>query len=654
MTRRVLLCLVISCTTGLCVSETHADGSGEWLVYGSDKASSKYSPVDQIHKDNVQNLQIAWRWKSVDNEIVKKHQLHAHAYEATPLMVDGVLYTSTSLSQVAAIDAASGKTIWVYDPKTYESGSPAALGFVHRGVAYWNDGEQRRIFIGTCDAYLIALDADTGKPVPEFGENGRIDLTKGLRRPVDRDHYSISSPPLVCRDVVVVGSAIMDAPLQLLDMVVAVPKQAPPGDVRAFDVRTGKQHWIFHSVPQEGEFGKETWEGQSWKEAGNTNVWSIMSYDEELGYVYLPFGTPTNDWYGGRRHGDNLFAESLVCLNAETGERVWHFQTIHHGVWDYDLPAAPNLVDITVDGHKIKAVAQVSKQGFCYVFNRVTGEPVWPIEEGPVPQATIPGEKLSPTQPFPTKPLPFDRQGISQDEIIDFTPEIHQQALDSLKQYDYGPLYTPPTERPTIDMPGWAGGASWAGAAFDPETGFLYVPSITSPIALALAKLDSGPGNHRYSGVVTVPLGPEGLPLVKPPYGRITAIDLNTGDHAWMVPHGSGPRDHPLLTDLDLPPLGSPFRGHIVVTKTLLFAGQEGSITAFRLSDKRNTLQIDYASNEPKFRAFDKATGDLLAEIDIPNNVYGAPMTYMTGGKQYIVFPVGGGQDAELIALSLP
>jgi quinoprotein glucose dehydrogenase len=338
-------------------------GQGEWPSYGADTANSKYAPLDQIHKDNVKALQIAWRWSSVDNAILKDHsELWTMVNEATPLMIDGRLYTSTSLSQVAAIDARTGQTIWVYNPESYEQGSPPNLGFVHRGVAYWADGETQRIFIGTGDAQLIALDAKTGQPVPEFGAHGRIDLTQGMHRWADPALYGVTSPPVICRDVVIVGSSILDYPRV---------KAMPPGDVRGFDVRTGQQRWTFHAVPQGEEPGVETWENDSWQYTGNTNVWTVMSCDEQLGYVYLPFSTPSNDYYGGQRPGNNLFAESLVALQAETGARVWHFQMVHHGVWDYDLPAAPNLVDITVEGQRIQAVAQVTKQGFCYVFDRV-------------------------------------------------------------------------------------------------------------------------------------------------------------------------------------------------------------------------------------------------------------------------------------------
>jgi quinoprotein glucose dehydrogenase len=623
---------------------------GQWRSYGGDNGSTKYSPLDQINQDTVKDLRIAWRWRSPDNALRKGDAgLYPFIYEATPLMVNGVLYTSTSFSLAAALDGATGKTLWVYDPKSYAAGRPTNLGFVHRGLAYWTDGKDERLFLATGNAFLIALDARTGQPCPDFGDHGKIDLTKGLRRPVERRLYAVTSPPVICRDVVVMGSSIFDLPPSL---------EMPPGDVRGFDARTGKLLWTFHTVPQEGEFGNQTWENGSWKYTGNTNVWTLMSADDELGYVYLPVSTPSNDFYGGHRHGDNLFAESIVCLEARTGKRVWHFQTVHHGVWDYDLPAAPTLVDLTVAGRQVKALAQVTKQGFCFVLDRVTGKPVWPIEERPVPQSQVAGEKTSPTQPFPTKPPPFERQGLTANDLIDFTPELRQEALAIVSKYDYGPLFLPPTERGTINVPGWNGGANWQGAAFDPETERLYVPSITSPIKVSLTKPFFGRSGFRYVGALSKSIdGPRGLPLVKPPYGRLTAIDLSRGEHVWMIPLGDGPLHHPALKDLNLPPLGSPHRGRVLATRSLLFVGQEGpageAIAAIRSGGDEKEAQ-EAARLNRKFQALDKATGKRVWEINLPTNVTGSPLTYLAGGRQYIVFAIGGlGQPAELVALSL-
>ena len=625
----------------------------EWLSYGGDKASSKYSPIDQIGGDNFSRLQVAWTWRSAEEEITKANpDLKTWVWESTPLMVNGVLYVSTSLSQVAAIDASTGKTRWVYDPETWKNGTPSNNGFVHRGVSYWADGDDQRILFGTGDGYLICLNAETGKPIPTFGRDGRIDLTQGLGRPVDRRLYGVSSPPIICHDVVVMGSKVHDVPLA---------KEMPPGDVRGFDVRTGQQLWQFRSIPGEGEFGNETWDEGSWKTTGAANVWTLMSADDELGYVYLPFSTPSNDWYGGQRPGDGLFGESLVCLDARTGKRIWHFQIVHHGLWDYDLPAAPNLIDVRVNGTPVKAVAQVTKQGFVYVFDRVTGRPIWPIEERPVPQSTVPGERSSRTQPFPTKPAPFDRQGVSESDVVDFTPELRKQALAVLARYNYGPLYTPPSiEKPTIQMPGWAGGASWAGAACDPETGMMYLPSITSPLAITMVNRPSR-SPAPYVGAPALMETLQGVPLWKPPYGRITAIDLNTGNHRWMVPMGDLAQSHPVLKQLSPPPVGRAARGHVLLTKTLLIIGQEGTTQRESGPLRESAAEPGTASvpnfeiHDPKLCAYDKATGNLAGEVALPRNATGAPMTYMLNGKQFIVVPTGGANlPAELIALRLP
>lgn len=631
----LLGCLMLLASVALPARGKDPVKKGEWRFYGGDQGSRKYSPLDQINRDNVKNLKVAWTWDSPDLKIMEQNQkLYTLGYEATPLMINGVLYISTSLSQVAAINAATGQTIWVYDPRSYETGHPTNLGFLHRGVAYWTDGKAERLFIGTSDAYLIAIDAKTGKAVSEFGEGGRVNLTKAIPLAVNARNYAVTSPPVVCRDVVIVGSSINDGPMN---------KEAPRGDIQAFDARTGKPTWIFHTVPQAGEFGNETWENDSWKYTGNTNVWTMMSVDDELGYVYLPTGTPTNDWYGGHRLGNNLFAETLICLEAKTGKRVWHYQTVHHGLWDYDLPAAPVLCDIKVNGKQIKAVAQISKTGFCFVFDRVTGKPVWPIEERPVPQSTIPGERSSPTQPVPTKPAPYEVQGATEDNLIDFTPELRQEAIKILNQFEHGPIFTPPSEKGTINLPGWGGGANWWGAAFDPETGMLYIPSSTGPIVVKLSKPDASRSNFQYARTQGGnPMGPKGLPLFKPPYGRITAINLNTGEHAWQIAHGDGPRqkvNELLGNGKDVGPLGAGGGGPLL-TKTLLFVGQGYGGRGGSSGGGGNF-----------FRAFDKATGKVIAEIKLESFPHGTPMTYMAGGKQYIVLTT---YENRLEAFSLP
>ncbi len=620
---------------------------GNWRSYGATQASTKYSPLNQITKQNVESLRIAWRWESLDQPILNADaQLWTWKYEATPLMVDGVLYTSTSLSQVAAIDALTGETIWGHNPNSYRLGSPPNNGFLHRGVAYWENGNDRRIFIGTGDAYLIALNADTGEPISTFGDNGRVNLVVGMRRNASRLEYGVSSPPVVCRDVVIIGSSIWDYPFA---------RVMAPGDVRGFDPVTGALKWIFESIPQGEDFGSDTWEDDSWQRFGNTNVWAPMSCDEELGYVYLPFGTPTNDYYGGERGGDNLFAESLVCLNAETGERVWHFQIVHHGLWDYDLPAAPNLIDITVDGKNISAVAQVTKHGSLFVFDRVTGDPVWPIEERAVPTSTIAGQKASPTQPFPTRPEPFEQQGATIDDLIDFTGALRQQAISILQQFGHGPLFTPPSLKGTITVPGVSGGGSWAGAAVHPQNGVIYVPSIKGVWTLPVWRNTRNPADYAYKGAPTYgPMGPQNLFLMKPPYGRITAIDLNTGEHLWKTAVGEGPRTHSAIRHLNLPRLGWARRIFVLLTDSLLFAVQEGININRGSTPRGNASEINTRNSDPALLAFDLADGTQLAKIPLPSNAAGSPMTFMMNNIQHIVVPVGGAsQTAELVALTL-
>lgn len=607
----------------------HGPKDGEWPHYGGDSGSTKYSPLDQINRDNVQELTVAWKWSSPENERIKQNRrLRTFAYEATPIVVGGVMYTCSSHGDVIAIDPGSGETLWTYDTESWKAGRPTNLGFVMRGVTYWQDGDDKRVFIATGDARLIAVNAETGKPIESFGESGAVDLTKGLRRPVDRRYYAVTSPPVVCRGVVVVGSSIFDGPTR---------NEMPPGDVRGFDAKTGKQKWVFHSIPQEGEYGNDTWEQDSWKLAGNANVWTLMSTDEELGYVYLPFGTPTNDWYGGHRPGSGLFGETLVCVKADTGERVWHFQHVHHGVWDYDLCAAPALCDITVDGKKIKALAQVTKQAFCWVLDRETGKPVWPIEERPVPQSKVSGEKTWPTQPFPTKPEPYEFQGVKEEFLIDFTPELRAEAIKLLGKFNYGPLYSPPTvDKPMINMPGWAGGGNWFGCTFDPTSNILYIPCNRDAIGVQLIQPDPARSDFNYVGTLEMNIeGPKGLPIFKPPYTHLTAVNMNTGDTMWKVPIGDGPRDNPALAGMDLPKLGDLGRPFVLTTGSLIF--------------------VAHGSQHKRLFAFTKDTGEEVFRFDLPLTPQGSPMTYSHEGKQYIVVPVGGRvEESALVTLSLP
>jgi quinoprotein glucose dehydrogenase len=631
---------------------------GSWTSYSGDPGATKYAPLDQIDKTNLARLHIAWQRPSVDAALASRSAdfTSSNNFRATPLMIDGVLYSPNGIGLVEAFHPATGKTIWVQEPFRDEPGG--LRGDSARGVAYWSEGGDRRLF-SVRGEYLVALDPPTGKPVSGFGEQGRVNLRPGLGPRASE--YAWTGAPQVCRDVVIVGlglgASVSDRPMHM---------EAPPGVVQAFDVRTGKPRWSFNPIPHPGEVGSETWENDSWAYSGNANLWSLISADEEQGLAYLPLTAPTNDMYGGHRLGDNLFANTLVCVKCLTGERVWHYQIVHHDLWDYDLPAAPMLVDIRVDGRVIKAVVQLTKQAFAFVFDRVTGKPVWPIEERPVPTSDAPGERTARTQPFPTRPPAFDRQGVTVDDLIDFTPELRAQAVALLKNYKIGPLFTPPTIRGegpngirgTIELPGSVGGADWQGGAFDPETGMLYVPSITGPFTADIIRGDPRTSNLRYvSGTRAWTAGPQGLPLLKPPYGRITALNLNTGTQAWMVPNGEGPRNHPLLKPLNLPYLGNPGRAAPLVTKTLLFVGEGDPIMATlgsRLRPEMNPALVPGAGGR-KFRAYDKATGERLWEIELPAGTTGAPMTYMFDGKQYIVVAVGSAEagSAQFVALSL-
>lgn len=641
----------------LVASAQYGATSGEWRSYGGDLGSTKYSPLDQIDATNFDDLRVAWRWQTADASLdldsirATVPNIQFRMFQATPLMVDGVLYLSTALHQVAAVDAATGATRWLHNPEAYLGGRPTHF-YNSRGVAYWSDDRpgvsDARIFFGTNEGYLIALDADTGAPVLAFGDNGRVDLMEGLPRAVRgtgadrRNPFGVASPPIVAHDVVVTPNVISDG---------TTTKEAIPGWLKGVDARTGDTKWMFRTVPQADDFGAESWLNESWRYSGNTNVWSMLSVDDELGYIYLPIGTPTGDYYGGSRPGDNLFAESLVALDIETGQRMWHFQAVHHGVWDYDFPAAPTLIDISPDGRAVKAVAQVSKQGFTYVFDRATGDPVWPIEERPVSTHTdMEGEALSPTQPFPTKPPPFEYQGVTVDDLVDFTPEIRAMAVDAVKNFRLGPLFSPPTlsyeggAQGTLQRPHVGGGAGWAGAAADPETGVIYVPSVNRFSVIKYYTPDPAEGgNLRYTmqGLAAgiQPRMPQELPLLKPPYTRTTAIDLNEGDHAWMQPNGDGNsiRNHPMLRDLDLPPLGGDGRAGLVLTKTLLIS----ALTAGGTDDG------------PRLIARDKASGQIVGSVDLPGPAVGTPMTYMHEGAQYVALTVGG-DVPELVALRLP
>ena len=632
--------IAVSTTSRLTAQNETRDG--EWRYFWGQPQGTKYSPLAQINKDNVKSLRVAWRWRSADRPLQLSNPLwRAGRNEETPLMINGVLYTVTGLGLVAAIDPATGETRWVHDPEGYKAGIPNNGGFLQRGLAYWTDGRAERLFVGTGDAYLHSIDARTGKPDPAFGPGGKVDLTVGVPDAVRALNFT-PRRPVIAGDVVFIGNSITDYVFN---------RQAPPGIVHAYDVRTGKRVWSFNPIPKAGEFGSQTWLGGSNEYSGSGNVWSSGIYDPELDYVYLPTSTPTNNYYGGHRLGDNLFAESLVCLEAKTGKRVWHFQAVHHGIWDYDFPTSPILGDITVNGRRIKAIIQVSKQAFTYVFDRKTGQPVWPIEERPVAASTVPGERTSPTQPFPTKPAAFDLQGSTEENLLDFTPELRKRALEQLNTFAHGPVFTPLSiEKSNILMPGIAGGANWGGAGFDPETGVLYVPSRTAPTVITLVPVDPKQGNMRYQrAAMGVGAGLDmidGLPIFKPPYSRITAIDLNTGEHRWMAAVGDGPRDHPLLKGLNVPPLGERLQNiSVLVTRTLVFVG---------------TVPVADPQAPPGEKArkliyvYDKSTGTRLHDIELEAFSVAAPMTYMHRGKQYIVVATGMGPNSEWMALTLP
>ena len=627
---------------------------GEWPNHGGDLGFSRYSPLDQINKDNVKSLRIAWQRPAVSPELTTQFPglKYGNKLLSTPLMINGVLYASDGVGLVEAFDPATGKTLWVQQLPDEDEAPPR--GNASRGVAYFQSGGDERIF-SVRPPYLLATDPKTGKLIRRFGEGGKVDL-QNYADTVDQVPYRWLSAPLVTRDVVIVGSST----------------QPRSSDIRAYDVRTGKLRWTFHVIPRAGEFGADTWLGDSLTgvQAGDAAVWTMMSADEELGLVYLPTSAPTNEMWGGDRPGANLFGSSIVCLRAETGERVWHFQTVHHDIWDYDNPAPPMLIDITVNGRPIKAVVVLTKQAFAFVFDRVTGQPVWPIEERPVPKSTVPGEWTAPTQPFPTKPAPFDRQGITADDLIDFTPELRTQALEIAKRYQLGPLFMPPilkgdghnSPEGIVQMPGHVGGVEWGGGAFDPETGILYVPSRTGGWVVGLVPRKPDPsfkpggltetrccskylGGMEGRGIVE---GPSGLPLTKPPYGRITAINMNTGDNLWMVPNGDGPRNDPALKHLNLPPLGQPGHGMPLVTKTMLIVTEGDPINNFTPSGGG----IDEGK---KVRAFDKASGAVLWETEFEAGANGSPITYMYKGKQYLLMSIGSRtHPGEWVALSLP
>ena len=607
--------------------------SRDWPVYGRDAGGAKYSPLTAITRDNVARLVKAWEWKTGEAPLAQ-HGTFPGAFQVTPLMIDDVLYLSTPYNRVVALDAATGRERWAFDPRAYEDGQPASgQGFIHRGVAAWRDKGALRIFLNS-RYRLFSIDAATGQPVASFGQGGSIDLSDGLIWAINKKHYAQTSPPVVYKDLVIVGNGVGDRLMYRND---------PPGDVRAFDARTGKLVWTFHPIPQPGEFGHETWKDGSWKFTGHTNVWAPMTLDAARGLLYMPVSTPSNDYYGGRRKGQNLFAESLVCLDAATGQRKWHFQIVHHGLWDYDPASPPNLVTITVNGRRIDAVVQLTKQGFAFVFDRVTGRPVWPIEERPVPQSDVPGEETSPTQPFPTKPPAFVEQGVSLDDAFDLTPELQAKAVEELKKFRLGPVYTPPSMQGTFVRPGVWGGANWGGAAFDPGSGTLYLKVTNLGQIVRIEQRDPNAPTPRPGEVDADYVNRglpgwfmDGLPLTKPPYARVVALDLNAGTIKWQRPFGDHPAVREQLEKLGVAPteplgaLGPP--GLIATAGGLLFVG--GGDRAFHALDARDGRELWSAPTL---------------------ETTGTPMTYATpDGRQYVVVATGRGPEATLVAFALP
>ena len=615
----------------------------EWPTFGGDLASTKYSALTDINRSNVSQLAKVWEW-STNETSNPATRTRPGNFQATPLMLGDTLFLSTPYNRVVALDATTGHEYWSYDPQAYAAGQPPnGTGFVHRGVATWSDGKQRRIFMNS-RWNLIALDAATGKPIRGFGDTGVVDLTKYLGKngkDVNKLQYTETSPPVVWHNLVIVGNGVGDR--------LSYPND-PPGDVQAFDVKNGKRVWSFSPVPRSADDdGAETWQNESWKTTGHTNVWAPFSVDDRRGLVYLPVSTPSNDWYGGARKGDDLYAEALVCLDARNGKRKWHFQTVHHGLWDYDLPTAPILGTVRVDGKQRDIVAMPAKTGFLFVFDRESGAPIWPIEERGVPQSDVPGELAAKSQPFPTKPQPFAKQGFGFNDLVDFTPEIKAAALEAIKNYRVGGLFTPPSRDGTITMPGAIGGAGWGGGAFDPTTGMIYIKATNSPALYKIVQpektaerdVDYGVDLASQTVRVVIPAKdstqrPLTLPINKPPYGTLTAIDLNTGDTKWQVPLGDNPaiRNHPLLKNLNLPPLGvagSP--GPMLTAGGLLFVTGGGS-----------TLY-----------AIDAKDGSVAWSHDLGQSGYSNPMTYRTAaGKQFVVVATGAGNTAKLQAFALP
>ncbi|HVS62030.1 MAG TPA: pyrroloquinoline quinone-dependent dehydrogenase [Thermoanaerobaculia bacterium] len=626
---------------------------GEWRYWGGDPASTRYSPLDQIDAENFEDLTVAWIWRG-DNFGPSADFI----LRSTPIYANGKLFTVAGARRTAvAIDPATGETLWTFREPTTKRWENSMRKNYGKGVGYAEFDGRGYVYLFTPAFFVHALDAETGRPIESFGNEGTVDPLADLGYPYDAyegipletGYITSSSPPMVVNDTIVLGNSHEQGYLQ-------TNKENVPGHILAYNARNGKFKWKFNIIPQPGEYGHDTWENDAWSYTGNVSTWAPISADPELGLVYLVTDGPSIDNWGGFHPGDNLYATSIVALDLETGERRWHFQVVHHDIWNYDNPTAPNLVDITVDGKEIPALVQTTKQSFAYVLNRETGEPVWPIEERAVPQSLIPGEKTSPTQPFPTRPAAYEMQGISVDDLIDFTPELRAEAIQALEGYQMGPLFLPPIHRDneqglkgSMNCPGGNGGTNIpGGAVVDPETAILYVASIKSCGSFSLVPAGEGRGRTEVetgktpSEYVSGGRGPgrvRGLPYVKPPYGRITAIDLNTGEHLWWIPNGDMPdfiSNHPDLQGLDIANTGQPSHATALVTETLLMYGEGRGAP-------------------PRFHAHDKKTGERIGTVEIPASTNTAPMTYMHEGKQYIVLSVGGRtHPGSHVALALP
>jgi len=672
-----LLCAAAFALVAPSASPQSQTKTTEWPSYAADLAGTRYRPLDQISATNFNDLEIAWRIKTDNFGDRPEYKL-----EGTPLMVNGVLYaTAGSRRAVIALDPGTGELLWIHGEHEGKRGGAAPRQLSGRGLAYWSDGKEERILYVTPGYRLICLNAKTGVPVGGFGTGGFVDLKLNDDQDIFPDlttgEIGIQSAPVVAGNTVIVGAAFREG---------MTPRSMRnnKGYVRGFDVRTGKRLWIFHTIPKKGEFGYDTWGKGSAEYTGNTGVWTQITVDEQLGLVYLPVESPTSDFYGGHRPGNNLFGESLVCVDLKTGERKWHFQLVHHPLWDMDISSAPILADITVDGKPIKAVAQPTKQGFLYVFDRVTGKPVWPIPEKPVEVGNVPGEWYSPTQPIPSKPPAYSRNGVSIDDLIDFTPALHDRAKEIAAKYHLGPVFTPPTASKldgalgTLSIGTASGGTNWPGGSYDPETHLAYLYACNScvePIGLVAAPKEvsdiayiagtaghevsilRGPGENagadspkppkKRAGSEYVPMNVDGLPLMKPPYGTISAINLDTGEIIWQIAHGETPdvvRNYPALKGLSIPRTGQEtYNIGTLITKTLVVAG-EGHVTT--------------TADHPRgamLRAYDKKTGKEVGAVFMPAPQTGSPMTYMHNGKQYIVVAVSGGPySGEYIAYALP